>query len=222
VKLNPSLPITVALMLWGLPATAGTVRGTLRLPAIEVQEAQIGPYAGHVTSLPHPAPLVRNAPGDAVIWFESAPPGDGARPAGARPRLVQRGQSFAPRVLAIAQGTTVDFPNDDPIYHNVFSVSPIRRFDLGKYPRGHSRQVTFSRPGLVHVFCDIHASMAAFVLVVPHSLFTQPDDAGRFNLPPVPAGSYVVHIWHPDLPEVRRNVEVPARGDVTLDVSFGS
>jgi plastocyanin len=136
------------------------------------------------------------------------------------PRLAQRGQSFVPRVLAIAAGTRVDFPNQDPIYHNVFSLSPARRFDLGKYPRGSSRQVIFPKPGLVNVYCDIHKDMEAFVLVLPHHGFARPSASGDYKLPDLPAGSYLVRAWHPDLGERATTVNVPKTGDVTADLSF--
>jgi hypothetical protein len=108
----------------------------------------------------------------------------------------------------------------DPIYHNVFSPSPLKRFDLGKYPRGESRAVTFNRPGVVNVFCDIHSDMEAFVLVLPHHAFTQPDADGRYALPALPPGHYVVRAWHPDLQEIRREVDVPESGDLQVDLSF--
>jgi hypothetical protein len=114
----------------------------------------------------------------------------------------------------------VDFPNLDPIYHNVFSLSPVRRFDLGKYPRGHSRQVTFPKPGLVNVYCDIHSDMEAFILVLPNHAFARPTRAGEFTLPDLPAGRYILKAWHPDLGERSETVEVPATGDVTADVEF--
>jgi plastocyanin len=209
-----------AQLLLTAPAPAGVVRGVLRGPAQEVQEATPGAYAGHAASLAKPTPLVRNALSDAVIWLESIPAGaDSAVRRPALPRLVQKGQAFAPRVLPIASGATVEFPNQDLIYHNVFSVSPTKRFDLGKYPRGHSRRVKFTRAGLVQVYCDIHANMAAFILVLPHGVFTQPDASGAFALPAVPAGPYKLRMWHPDLPEIRRPVDVPASGTVTVELN---
>src|SRR5206468_2042109 len=131
----------------------------------------------------------------------------------------QKDQAFSTRVLPVVIGTTVDFPNQDPIYHNVFSVSPVRRFDLGKYPRGHSKQVTFARPGLVPVFCDIHANMACFILVLPNHAFTQPGADGGYHLPDLPGGTYTVKAWHPDYGEIARTVRVPESGDLSLDLS---
>ena len=125
---------------------------------------------------------------------------------------------FSPRVLAIQVGTTVEFPNRDPIYHNVFSVSPAKRFDLGKYAQGHSRRVRFDKPGLVNVYCDIHSDMAAWVYVVPHHVFAQASASGRFALPDVPAGHYTLVAWHPDHGEKTFEVDVPAKGDATVTV----
>jgi plastocyanin len=158
--------------------------------------------------MPGPDRVVRNAPSDAVVWVETVPASadSSLAPRGAAPRLAQIGERFVPRVLPIAVGTAVDFPNLDPIYHNVFSLSPVRRFDLGKYARGHSKQVTFPRPGVVNVFCDIHSEMAAWIVVLPHRFFTQPDAQGRFELPPLPPGRYVLKVWHPDVPETRSEV----------------
>jgi hypothetical protein len=121
-------------------------------------------------------------------------------------------------VLAIQVGTTVDFPNRDPIYHNVFSVSPAKRFDLGKYAQGHSRRVRFDKAGVINVYCDIHSDMAAWVYVVPHHVFAQANAAGRFTLPELPAGTYTLKAWHPDRGEQTVTVDVPARGDAPVTI----
>src|SRR5262249_52786370 len=150
-----------------------------------------------------------------------APAGDSlGSPSGPRPELEQRDQSFVPRVLAIQVGTTVDFPNRDAIFHNVFSVSPAKRFDLGKYPRGHSRSVRFDKPGRINVYSAIPSNMAAFILVLPHLFFPRPQPSGSFALPTVPAGSYRVHVWHPDFGDIDRDVEVPAVGNVDVELSY--
>jgi len=205
------------------PSVGGIIRGTLRVPPLAARGAPaLNPYAGRASSLPNARPVPHGLVTDAVIYIESLRPGVDsmlARP-DRRPRLSQKDQAFAPRVVPVAAGTSVDFPNLDPIYHNVFSPSPLKRFDLGKYPRGQSKSVTFGRPGVVNVYCDIHSDMEAFVLVLPNRVFTQPGAAGGYELPPLPAGRYAVRAWHPDFPEIRREVEVPATGDVPLDLSF--
>ena len=140
--------------------------------------------------------------------------------ADARPQLAQKNEAFVPRVVAVAVCSSVDFPNLDPIYHNVFSLSTTRRFDLGKYPRGHSKAVVFARAGLVNVYCDIHSEMEAFVLVLPHHAFSRPGADGSFELPGLPPGHYRLHAWHPDLPEIVRAVEIPEQGEASVELSF--
>jgi len=211
------------LILAASPAWGGVIRGVVRLPAIEHRDlASLDAYPGQANHIVGAHPVLRGAVTDAVISIDPFP--SHAESLAARalapPQLAQQNQAFAPRVLAVAVGTTVDFPNRDPIYHNVFSVSPVKRFDLGKYPRGHSKQVTFKKPGLVQVYCDIHAQMAAFVLVLPNHGFTRPDASGRFALPDLPPGRYTLHAWHPDLTAVTREVDVPATGEVNVPLDF--
>ncbi len=203
------------------PARAGVVRGSLHT-AVTAAPAAVDAYPGRATSMPGARGVLRGAPVDAVISVERIPARAESLLAAhaGRPKLAQRNQSFSPRVLPVAAGSVVDFPNLDPIFHNVFSVSPARRFDLGKYPRGESRPVSFPRTGLVNVYCDIHADMAAYVLVLPNHAFTQPAADGTWALPDLPAGRYLVRWWHPDLPGGSREVDVPATGDVVLDLSL--
>lgn len=110
--------------------------------------------------------------------------------------LDQRNLMFYPHVLAIQQGTTVVFPNNDDVYHNVFSYSRPRQFDLGRYPEGQFRTVTFNTPGVVRIYCDIHAHMNATILVLDNPYFTSPDESGNYSLPEVPAGRYTIHFWY--------------------------
>ena len=100
-----------------------------------------------------------------------------------RVAIRQRNESFTPRVVAVTVGSEVEFPNDDPIYHNVFSLSRVRSFNLGRYPRGDTRRVRFDRPGVVKVFCEIHSHMSATVMVFNHPWFAVPGEDGRFELP---------------------------------------
>lgn len=199
-------------------ASAGVLRGQLRIAGSGIATASMNAYPGRASSMAVARPMMHGAPNDAVLWLARVPAAaDTARPT-ARPRLAQKNQCFMPRVLPVAVGASVDFPNLDPIFHNVFSASPAKRFDLGKYPRGQSKRVIFDRPGLVNVYCDIHSDMEAFVLVLATHVFTQPDAGGRYALPAVPAGTYTLHVWHPDRTEVRREVQVPESGDLVLDL----
>lgn len=204
------------------PSTfAGSITGQVTLSAVHGAEVSFRPYAGRATSLPAPKKTARGKVTDTIVYVERAPAGTQLPAATtATPQLAQRGQSFEPRVIVVPVGGAVSFPNFDPIYHNVFSVSPVRRFDLGKYPRGQTRRVTFPKPGVVNVFCDIHSDMAAFVLVTPTPAWTRATADGRFELPDLPPGRYRVSWWHPDLTGGGADVEVPAQGAITLDVDL--
>jgi plastocyanin len=147
-----------------------------------------------------------------VVYLEIAP-----RPAfeqrdETRPRIDQRNEAFVPHVLAIIAGTTVDFPNNDKTYHNVFSLSSTKSFDLGRYAAGHSKSVRFDRPGIVRVFCDIHSHMSAFILVFAHRYFAVTDDEGRFRLDNVPPGTYNLMAWNETAPTESRRIVLPESG----------
>jgi plastocyanin len=133
----------------------------------------------------------------AVVYLESAPalafPDSDTQQ---RATLDQKNETFVPHLLAITVGTTVDFPNSDSIYHNVFSLSPAKRFDLGRYAAGKTRSVRFDRPGIVRVFCEIHAHMSAFILVFNHRYFAVTSPEGRYQINRVPAGRYTLVAWN--------------------------
>lgn len=132
----------------------------------------------------------------------------------------QKNKSFAPEILPIVVGTTVDFPNDDTIFHNVFSLSKAKPFDLGIYVQGTSKSVTFSQPGLVKVYCNIHPQMIAYILVLSNPHFTMTDQQGRFVLPDVPLGTVRVRSWYPRSREhPERTVIVAAQGIQDLNLS---
>ena len=108
----------------------------------------------------------------------------------------QEREEFVPRVVAITRGSTVEFPNADPIFHNVFSLSSVKVFDLGRYPQGASKSIRFDRAGQVRVFCHIHSDMSAVIMVLANRFFTVPDEAGHYVLDSVPVGDYRIVAWH--------------------------
>jgi plastocyanin len=119
-----------------------------------------------------------------------------------RPRLVQRNKSFEPHVLVVPVGSAVEFPNRDPFFHNVFSLFDGKRFDLGLYEAGSSRNVVFDKPGISYIFCNIHSEMSAVVIAVSSPYFGMSDAHGRVAIPHVPPGRYTLRIWYEDtLPE---------------------
>src|SRR5256885_17136762 len=136
-----------------------------------------------------------------------------------RVELGQQNESFVPHVLAITKGSTVDFPNNDPFFHNVFSLSSAASFNLGRYPRGQSRPAKFAKAGLVKVFCDIHSHMSASILVLDHPYFTIPGADGNYELRNVPVGQYTVVGWHERVGERSAAVRVEAGRQTTLDLT---
>jgi plastocyanin len=130
-----------------------------------------------------------------VVWMEAA---DGRTQKTLRSRRLMRQQSkrFIPHVLATEVGTEVDFPNEDPFFHNVFSVFNGRRFDLGLYASGETRPVAFNRPGISYIFCNIHPQMSAIVLALETPYHSVSDKRGAFSIDGVPDGKYRVEFWH--------------------------
>lgn len=130
----------------------------------------------------------------AVIWLK---PAGGAMTAAPRhERILQRQKRFEPHLLVVPVGSVVDFPNFDPFFHNVFSLFDGKKFDLGLYEAGASRSVTFSRTGFCFVFCNIHPEMSAVVVVVDSPYYAVSGPDGEFRIPQVPAGKYVLSVWH--------------------------
>jgi hypothetical protein len=123
-------------------------------------------------------------------------------------------------VLAITRGTTVDFPNDDSFYHNVFSLSGAATFNLGRYPSGQSRDVAFNKPGIVKVFCQIHSHMSATILVLDHPYFTAPETDGRFDVPNLPPGDYTLVGWHERVGERTMPLRVQAGQTTSIDLKL--
>lgn len=216
------LPLVLCLASALAPAAhAAVLRGTLVVPNAPPASHSMNAYPGHADAMASHRMAPRGAVNDAVLWIERIPASAESALAASplpRPKLAQKDQCFMPRVVSVAVGGVVDFPNQDPIYHNVFSVSSTRRFDLGKYPKGQSRSVTFNRAGIVNVYCDIHSDMAAFVIVAPNHAYVQPSADGNWAMPDLPPGHYTLHAWHPDFGTFDREVDLS--DDKTLALSF--
>lgn len=148
-----------------------------------------------------------------VIWVEGEGPN---REAGAS--IKQIGRRFVPDLVVIPAGSSVAFPNSDPIFHNVFSLSKLKSFDLGNYPKGESRSVRFTKTGVVYVGCHLHPNMSAAIVVAPSERFARSDAAGNFEIPDLPPGKYSVVAWHKSAGLFRQSVQIlPGSG---AQVSF--
>jgi plastocyanin len=177
------------------PAFAGAVTGTISVLEKDGRQA--------------------NDLSDVVVWIDGVKAKPEATRAGAeKARVVMRAKSFTPHVLAVPVGVPVDFPNDDPIFHNAFSVSGENRFDLDLYKRPKSGTWTAVAPGIVRVFCNIHPQMSAIVVVRDNSYFAKAGPDGSFRIPGVPAGQYTLKAWHERGGEGAIPISVAAAGEV--------
>lgn len=159
-------------------------------------------------------------PRSAVISFEPAANARAPEPSADFAVSTVR-KDFSPRVLVVPVGSTVRFPNEDPILHNVFSVSGANRFDLGLYGRGESSETTFEHPGVVKVYCNVHPDMVANVVVLDTAHVARPDREGRFVLRDLPSGEGTLTIWHERAESLVRTVRLPLDGplEVALELN---
>jgi plastocyanin len=178
-------------------------------------EGSSGSVSGRVQLLKggRPRPDASNA----VVWIEGPRREGGLRSTLA---MTQESKRFTPRVIVVPRQGTVEFPNNDPVYHNVFSVSGANRFDLGLYRSGASKSRSFAEPGLVRVYCNIHPQMVGFVMVVDSDFAAVTDRSGNFRFEGVPAGSWTLHAWHEEGTETRMPLVVPGAGEAPLTVSI--
>lgn len=162
-------------------------------------------------------------PAEAVVYFipQAADGISGRDEPSEALEIVTRDKSLSPTVLAVARGGEVRFPNEDPILHNLFSVSPDNDFDLGVYGPGESPSVSFEQPGVVNIYCNVHHDMHAHVLVVDTPWRAQPEADGSFRLTGLPPGKGELHIWHRQSDRWSRPIELPASAalEATLEVT---
>lgn len=192
--------------------SAGRATGTVKLTLASVAPSSASAYERRaVGPRPKPLPEIRSV----IIFFaDLATPRPASRPAS----IAQKDEQFVPHVVAVTTGSAVAFPNDDPFFHNVFSLSRGASFNLGRYPSGASRSKTFTRPGIVKVFCEIHSHMSAVIRVFDHQWFTIPADDGSFSIDGVPAGEHTLVAWHERVGERRDKITI--RGGAATTINF--
>jgi plastocyanin len=178
----------------------GAIEGRLEMRATPARRKAERYLGGAVV----PARAVQSIP--AVVFLRGPAPGVSAD--AGRVRLMQRDTAFVPAVVIIGEGGTVEFPNGDPFFHNVFSYSPAQRFDLGRYPQGESKAVRFDEPGIVRIYCEVHESMRSAVIVVENPFHAIVGEQGEFVIRNVPAGRWELEVWHPDLEGQVRTITV--------------
>jgi plastocyanin len=202
LKARASLPLALALAALAAEARAqaGAVEGRVALDVPGVDLASVG---------------------EIVVFVE---PDDGRpipAPAAAALVIHQRDARFDPAFLVVVAGQSVELPNDDLIFHNVFSFSKPNDFDLGSYPRGISRSVTFRYPGLVRIYCSIHESMSASVFVVPTPWHALADADGSFAIRGVPAGAWRLRAWAWRLPGASREIAIAPGRATRVELALG-
>jgi plastocyanin len=196
------------IMFFSGPVIAGSIKGTVKVKGLRTPE-------------------------NILVYLSKAPP---AAPDLSKATFVmdQRNLEFIPPVLAVPVGATVDFPNNDKVDHNVFSMSRTKKFNLGSYKAGQSKSVVFDKPGIVELRCDVHAEMAAFILVMKTPYFAVTDKHGHFEIPDtshlqqigltgikdLPAGKYFVKTWHEKLKTQKKAAVVPENGEVAIQLDL--
>lgn len=208
VRMNhEKIAIFARLCLLGLFAAALITRAQQKPVTVQVEVVQ----SGAAKQVKKAGSVADNS--DVAVWL--TPVDRTASPVAPRqvPRLVQRNKAFEPHILVVQAGTTVQFPNEDPYFHNVFSLFNGKRFDLGLYEAGSSKTVQFDRPGVSFLFCNIHEEMSAVVIAVDTPYYALSDRMGRVAIPNVPDGRYQMHVWYErssadDLKKLDRSVAI--------------
>lgn len=202
----------------GEAQAVGSIEGTIRVDGGPPREPpMLSPYARRRYTPPVRAPRMGVAE-SSVIFLRAKGVFPRSSPAAAS--ILQRGRTLRSRVTVVRMGTRIDFPNDDDVFHNLFSLSGPGRFNLGRYPPGESRSHVFSETGVIRMFCDIHSEMEGTILVLATQHFTRPRPDGSFELTDVPVGTYTLVAWDAaagtDSTEVVVEVDRPFRVDFFL------
>ncbi len=226
LALNLSKTLT-ALAILATTAAGATISGKVSVPAGTGSSASAagGGYSRGVYRPAHKSSgeqsgQTNKKSANVIVWAEAK--GDIKTPfkkPAKKPAMIQRNKTFVPHVLVVQTGTTVDFPNLDPLYHNVFSYSRAKRFDLGRYEQGKSKAVKFGEAGVIDVFCEIHENMHAYVIVLDTPWFTSTGADGSFKLE-VPAGDYKIFSWIPGRRSEPMEVSLEQLSHRTVDFSF--
>jgi plastocyanin len=206
--------IVAGLAAFTAPVSAADIRGTITIQR-KLTRRNITPSAGlyqrgsAVTVQPdsneNPLDYERS---HVVVYLEGQKSGNSVTA-----EMEQQNRRFSPDLLVIPAGSSVSFPNFDPIFHNVFSLSKPKSFDLGNYSKGQTRMVTFAKPGIVAVYCHLHPNMTGTIVVTPNQYAARVGVTGQFSLADVPPGKYTVVAWHKTGGTFRQTIEVTAGKD---------
>lgn len=193
----------------------GSVRGTIELPpaGIITRKDRGARYRGAVRETAESSTDAEVT--NIVVYLEGPTLSGGGE--NRKTVLDQRNAAFVPHVLPVVKGETVDITNRDKTYHNVFSLSAPKKFNIGRRPTGEAVPVRFDQSGVVQLFCDIHSHMTAFIIILENPFFVQPGRDGKFSIDGVPPGSYTVHVWHERYSADPQRVTIQAGKTATTD-----
>lgn len=220
--LSRGVLIGAVLGLAAAPLRAGDINGKVEIPDRKGKAKTYNDrrYPG---SAPQSGERQR---GPAVVFLEGLP-GEGAPdPLPEKPKIEQRNRQFTPLILPVTVGTTIEFPNYDDEYHNVFSRSEAKELELGRYGKGEIRDETFDKPGLVRLRCEVHSGMHSVIVVLKNRWYAVTDEEGKYSIKGVPAGKYRLYAFQEDakaagksdpLHAFEHDVEVTADGAVHVD-----
>jgi plastocyanin len=194
---------------------SGRISGVVHLVALAGTPLRSGAYPSRRVNpkTPQTAEI-----GNVVVFIKNASSEQELAPT--RASISQRDESFVPRVTAITRGSSVEFPNFDPYFHNVFSLSRALTFDLGRFRQGEKRERLFPHAGVVKVYCHIHSEMAATIMVFDHRLYATPAANGNFAIDAVPPGTYQLSAWHERIGETTKSIKVVAGEDASIEFSL--
>lgn len=205
------------------PAIAGTIVGTVRAHSADEASgggAGSGAYASRKYKFVERVDYDRLR--DFIVYIDQAFPDATFTPPKQAAVIKQKDAAFVPHVLPVLAGTTVEWPNLDDIYHNVFCMAETKPFDLGLYSSQQPpKRVVFDKPGQADVFCSIHTKMHCIVLVLTNPYFAAVDEKGRFTIKDVPAGTYRLRAWHERVPSQVKEIVVPVDGEVEAEFALG-
>jgi plastocyanin len=217
---RPALASAAVALVLLQPGTVTRAAGTGRITGRVILTAPVSKPLASVAYATRRVERVSAPPANeidnVVVFVKDAPRTAAVAPM--RAQIAQQGETFVPRVVAVTRGSTIDFPNGDPYFHDVFSLSRAASFDLGSYARGSSRSWQFPRAGIVKVYCHIHSHMSASILVFDHPYFAVPHADGTFAIADLPPGTYQVSAWHERIGENVQTVRVD--GGRAADIEF--
>ena len=200
----------------------GSLAGSVQLgPKLSSRKMRFHLYSDAPVEASKPRPGFEEELQNVVVYLESEDLARAEAPRAGSPLVVrQENLAFVPHVLPILKGSSVQFPNSDPIFHNVFSLSRAASFDLGRYPKGATKSVRFDDPGTIKVFCHVHSDMSAVIMVLDNPYFVTPDANGRYRIDGIPPGEYRAIGWHERARPVRRMVRIEPGATTLRDFSI--